>query len=108
MGDRLLHRCLGTISKGHGSSTNVQFCTRGVVQGAVAIGRQVMEPTRAKPSSLNAYIDAKRFTLLTSDKIKTLARRGLLEPHLLTVAEIQELCGAIIRHLRDKHGVLIK
>ena len=61
----------------------------------------------ANPSPLDAYIDARRFTLLTSDKIKTLARRGLLEPHMLTIAEIQELCGSVIRHLRDKHEVFM-
>ena len=66
-----------------------------------------MRPTKAKPGSLNAFIDARRFPLLTGERLKTLARRGLLEPNLLTIAEIQELCGSIIRHIRDEHGVHI-
>jgi hypothetical protein len=66
-----------------------------------------MELTKAKPSPLDAFLDARRFPLLTGGKIKTLARRGLLEPHLLTIAEIQELCGSIIRHIRDEHGIAV-
>ena len=66
-----------------------------------------MEPTKRAPNPLNAYIDERRFPKLTNDKMKTLARRGLLEPHLLTIAEIQELFGSILRHLRDEHGVFI-
>ena len=66
-----------------------------------------MEPTKATPNPLNVFIDARRFPLLTGEKIKSLARRGLLEPNLLTIAEIQELCGSVIRHIRDEHGVFI-
>jgi hypothetical protein len=66
-----------------------------------------MEPTKATLSPLDAYLNAKRFPLLTGEKIKKLARRGLLEPNLLTTAEIQELCGSVIRHIRDEHGVFL-
>lgn len=64
-----------------------------------------MEPKKATPNPLNAFIDARRFPMLTGEKIKRLVRRGLLEPNLLTTAEVQELCGSIIRHIRDEHGV---
>lgn len=36
---------------------------------------------------------------LGSDRVKELARRGLLVPGLLTQAEIQELSAAVISHL---------
>ena len=71
------------------------------------VAETTMEPTKATPNPLDAYLNARRFPLLSGEKIKTLARRGLLEPNLLTIAEIQELCGSVIRHIRDEHGVFM-
>ena len=40
---------------------------------------------------------------LTGDKIRKIAGRGLSEPELVTHAEIQELCGSVLRHIREQH-----
>jgi hypothetical protein len=42
---------------------------------------------------------------ITSDKVKTLAGRGLKRPDLITLSQVQELCGSVLRHLQEERGV---
>jgi hypothetical protein len=41
--------------------------------------------------------------LLTSEKVQTLARRGLHEPKDLSLDEIREMCGSVLEHLQIWH-----
>jgi hypothetical protein len=44
----------------------------------------------------------KKAAPITSDKIKTLAGKGLRAPSTLTTKETQELAGSVLEHIKRK------